>query len=81
MKEKIIEKLEALEPTVIQIQDVSHLHKGHSGWREGGETHFELVISSEKFNNLTKVKSHQLIYKVLEEEMKQIHALQIELKY
>ncbi|MGZ3298919.1 MAG: BolA/IbaG family iron-sulfur metabolism protein, partial [Asticcacaulis sp.] len=33
---------EALAPTHLDIQDVSANHKGHSGAREGGESHFSV---------------------------------------
>ena len=31
----------ALMPNEIDVKDVSHKHAGHTGWREGGGTHFE----------------------------------------
>lgn len=77
MKDKIRTKLQVLEPSMLEINDVSSQHKGHSGWRDGGETHFEIVIASKQFDNLSKVERHKLIYKILENEMKVIHALQI----
>ena len=77
MKEKIRIKLAILEPSILEITDVSSQHKGHSGWRDGGETHFEIVIASKRFDDLSRVERHKLIYKVLEKEMKVIHALQI----
>ena len=79
MKEKIIDKLQVLEPKLIDVKDVSFYHKGHNGWKEGGETHFELLISSDKFKGLLKLECHKLIYKILAEEMKSIHALAIKL--
>ena len=48
--------------------------KRHS---KGEETHFNILIVSEKFKNLSKVKQHQLIYSELGDFMKQIHALTI----
>ena len=42
------------------------------------ETHFKLVIVSDAFTSLTKVKRHQLIYQTLVETMKKIHALSIQ---
>ena len=42
------------------------------------ETHFKLVIVSDDFTSMTKVKRHQLIYKILVETMKKIHALSIQ---
>lgn len=42
------------------------------------ETHFKLVIVSDDFTSMIKVKRHQLIYKILVETMKKIHALSIQ---
>ena len=42
------------------------------------ETHFKLVIVSDDFIEMTKVKRHQLIYQILVETMKKIHALSIQ---
>lgn len=42
------------------------------------ETHFKLVIVSDDFIEMTKVKRHQLIYQTLFETMKKIHALSIQ---
>ena len=45
MADTIAGKLEeALSPQEIEVRDVSHKHAGHSGWREGGDTHFEVRL-------------------------------------
>ena len=41
------------------------------------ESHFKIVIVSEKFLDFRAVKRHQLIYSILNEEMKKIHAIAI----
>lgn len=43
------------------------------------DSHFKLTLVSDKFANLNKVKRHQLIYKLLAEEMAVIHALALHL--
>ena len=45
---------------------------------ENSETLFKLVIVSDNFIEMTKVKRHQLIYQILVETMKKIHALSIQ---
>tara|TARA_B100001758_G_scaffold92125_1_gene78701 strand:- start:656 stop:955 length:300 start_codon:yes stop_codon:yes gene_type:complete len=42
------------------------------------ESHFKLVIVSDDFIEMTKVKRHQMIYNTLVETMKEIHALSIQ---
>ena len=80
MKNKILQKLQVLEPTLLEVKDVSHHHAGHSGWSEGGKSHFNITVSSKQLDTLSRVERHKLIHKILAEELKQIHALQISIK-
>jgi len=77
-------KLEdALEPTLLVIRDESSKHAGHAG-RMGvakgtGETHFTMEITSPKFEGLTSIKRHRLVYSILDEELSDgpVHALSL----
>ena len=60
-------------PSVLKIVNESYMHSVP----KKAETHFKLVIVSDFFMNMTQVKRHQIIYKSLEDIMKQIHALSI----
>lgn len=78
---KVIEtKLkEAFAPSRLEVIDESEAHRGHSGYREGGESHFRVVIAAEAFSGMGRVAQQRAIYKVLDAEMKsQIHALALE---
>lgn len=67
---------EALAPLSLQITDDSHLHAGHAGAREG--RHFSVAIRSARFNGLTHVQRHRLVYDALRNLIPQgIHALAI----
>ena len=44
---------------------------------DGAESHFKIIVVSEKFIDFRAVKRHQLIYTILNEEMKKIHAIAI----
>ena len=79
VSERIKQKLEkSLEIIEIQVIDESHLHAGHAGAREGGESHFAVSIISNEFKGLSRVQCHKLIYKILDEEIKNgVHALRI----
>ena len=47
MTDTIAAKLKSgLNPSFIEVKDVSHLHDGHAGWREGGETHFHVTLTA-----------------------------------
>lgn len=67
-----------LKPTSIELVDNSHQHEGHAGSKGfEGESHFELTIVADCFDELSLVKRHQLIYTILGDIMEKIHALQI----
>jgi len=44
---------------------------------DGAESHFKIIVVSNEFEDMKSVQRHQLIYKVLSEEMKLIHAIAI----
>jgi sulfur transfer protein SufE/stress-induced morphogen len=69
----------SLNPTSIQLVDDSHKHAGHAGSKgwDNGESHFSLMIVSDKFDGLNLVKRHKLIYGLLGDVMPKIHALAI----
>ena len=66
--EMIIQK--EFTPLEMQVANESHMHSGPAT-----ESHFKLIVVSEKFNDLNKVKRQQAVYRVLQEIMPQIHAL------
>lgn len=74
---------EALEPTLLVIRDESSKHAGHAermGVAKGtGETHFSMEITSAKFEGLTSIKRHRLVYSILDEELSHgpVHALSL----
>lgn len=70
--EKIKAALEvAFLPVVCDVFDESHLHS------RGVETHYKVVLVSDSFVNVNRVKRHQLVYAALGDIMQQIHALSI----
>ena len=44
---------------------------------EGSESHFNIVVVTNDFNNLSIIQRHKLIYKTLDSLMNKIHALSI----
>lgn len=76
LKEQIQQRLSALEPTQLEIQDDSAAHAGHQGNNGGG--HFTIKMVSSHFSEKTQIMRHRLIYDVLNDLMPQkIHALSI----
>lgn len=77
VSESIQQKLTAaLAPQRLEVIDESHLHAGHAGAREGGQSHFRLVIVSSSFEGLSRVARQRLVNDLLREELSgQVHAL------
>jgi BolA family transcriptional regulator, general stress-responsive regulator len=73
---------EKFAPFQLVVEDQSHLHAGHGGWREGGETHFQVEIISRHFAGLSRVAMHRLVNEALQEAFisKGLHALAITAK-
>ncbi len=82
MSERIEGKLRAaFAPQIMSVVDDSHKHHGHSGWREGGETHFSVTLISEAFAGKSRIERHRMVNGVLAEELGSgVHALAISAK-
>jgi BolA protein len=71
------ERLAALRPSVVEIEDESHRHAGHEGAKSGGG-HYRLHIVSADFSGKNTVERHRLVYDALGELMRRdVHALSI----
>ena len=77
----IAQKLkDALSPQQIEVEDVSHHHAGHAGWREGGGTHFTVTLKAASFAGKSRVQQHRLVNSILADELAgDIHALELHL--
>jgi len=77
----IAQKLTAgLNPQEIDVQDVSHKHAGHAGWRKGGGTHFEVTIKAAAFAGKSRLQRHRMVNAVLADDLaNSIHALEMHL--
>ena len=75
--ELIREKLSALAPEAISIEDESAQHAGHPG-AKGGGGHYRLVVVSSRFAGQPLLARHRMVYRALEPLMhREIHALAI----
>jgi BolA protein len=75
----ITEKLNAgFAPQSLDVQDESHLHAGHAGSRDGGQTHYRVYIVSDAFKGKSRLERHRMVNAVLAEELAGgVHALAI----
>ena len=72
---------EAFAPTLLEILDDSEKHRGHAGYQEGGESHWQIVISSAVFDGMNRLARHRAIHAALGKDIiGRIHALAIDIR-
>ena len=78
----ITEKLtSAFSPQSLKVVDESHLHAGHAGSREGGQTHYRVYIVSNAFEGKSRVERHRMVNAALAGAFERgLHALAIQAK-
>jgi BolA protein len=77
--DSITQKLTAaFQPTRLEVVDDSDRHSGHAGHREGGESHFNVLIQSDAFAGVPRVMRQRKVYAALADELAgPVHALSL----
>jgi BolA protein len=80
--EKIKDRLEtAFAPRRLEVVDDSESHRGHSGFQEGGESHFNVLIESEAFAGQSRIAQHRAVHAALGKDLvAEIHALALTIR-
>jgi BolA protein len=80
VRDQIAEKLSVkFTPSHLEVLDESEKHRGHGGYREGGETHFRVRIAAPAFSGMSRLAQHRAVMDTLAAELKGgVHALAIE---
>jgi BolA protein len=79
-RENRIEALlrDAFAPSHLVVEDQSERHRGHGGWREGGETHVAIDIEAAAFAGLSRLERQRRVNDVLKAEFEGgLHALSV----
>ncbi len=67
-------------PDALEVEDVSESHRGHSGWREGGQTHFDVHIRAAEFGPMSRIARHRAVHAALGADLvARIHALSLDI--
>ncbi|MFN3845391.1 MAG: BolA family protein [Paracoccaceae bacterium] len=69
----------AFNPSHIEIVNESHKHAGHSGDDGTGESHFRVVIRSDRLAPMTRVARHRAVHAALGDLNKRVHAIALDL--
>lgn len=75
IQEQITQKLkQAFNPEKVEVINESHQHSVAAG----SETHFKIIVVSEKFQDLSLIQRHRAVYDILKFELANgVHALAI----
>ena len=70
----------AFDPTQLDVVDDSERHRGHAGFREGGESHFNVTIRAPAFAGMSRIERHRAVHAALGRELVgRIHALALDI--
>ena len=80
--DEIRTRLEAeFRPTRLDVVDESERHRGHAGYREGGESHFRVTIAAPAFGSMSRIERHRAVHDALGRELVgRIHALSLRIE-
>lgn len=79
--EEIRTRLEAaFAGAQIEVVDDSERHRGHAGYQEGGESHFNVSIAAPVFAPMSRVARHRAVHAALGADLiGRIHALALQI--
>jgi BolA protein len=82
VEEEIREKLQAaFAPRELNVVDDSESHRGHAGYQEGGQSHFNVHIVADAFEPMSRVARHRAVHSALGPELiGRIHALALQIE-
>lgn len=70
----------AFQPRELQVVDDSERHRGHAGYQEGGESHFNVMMRAAAFEGQSRIARHRAVHDALGKDLVgRIHALSLDL--
>ena len=82
-RKKRIEKIlcDNFKYWLIEVKDLSLLHKGHNNFSGNNETHFSIILQPPINNSFKRIEIHQKVNFLLKKEFASgLHALEINIK-
>lgn len=71
---------DAFQPSALQIDDDSERHRGHAGYQDGGESHFNVMIRAAAFDGQSRIARHRAVHAALGQDLLgRIHALALDI--
>lgn len=80
ISDEIRQRLDArFAPSLLEVADESEAHRGHGGWREGGQTHFRVRIRAAELGPMSRLARHRAVHGALGPELvARLHALAVD---
>lgn len=70
----------AFDPGTLDVVDDSERHRGHAGYREGGQSHFNVTIRAAGFAGKSRIERHRAVHSALGPDLVgRIHALSLDI--
>jgi len=60
--------LESYDPYFYSVLDVSEQHRGHQNFKENVESHFEIIVVSDRFIDMNRIDRHRMVNDSLKDE-------------
>ena len=71
---------EAFAPRALEVVDDTERHRGHAGFTEGVESHFNVMIRAPQFKDMNRLARHRAVHGALGPELiASIHALALDI--
>ena len=71
---------QAFSPSELEVVDDSERHRGHAGYRDGGQTHFNVRIRAGAFDGQSRIARHRAVHDALGADLVgRIHALSLDI--
>ena len=82
ISEEIEQRLtDAFQPSALSVVDDSESHRGHAGFQEGGESHFNVAIKSDAFEGMSRIARHRAVHAAIGKDIiGRIHALALDIQ-
>jgi len=70
----------AFAPSELEVVDDSERHRGHAGYQDGGESHFNVRIRASGFAGQSRIARHRAVHAALGPDLVgRIHALSLDI--
>lgn len=70
----------AFTPSALEVVDDSESHRGHAGYQDGGESHFNVRIRAAAFEGQSRIQRHRAVHAAIGPELiGRIHALALDI--